>query len=93
VQLSPARLARRLAHLLCISSRIPRRTLHKEFRSRPYKIQATHELKEYEEFSESSFSTQFLEVWCDIRGILNVLIVLDEAHFYLLDYISKQNFR
>lgn len=93
VQLSPARLARRLAHLLCISSRIPRRILHEEFKSHPYKIQVTHELKEWEEFPESIFSTQFLEVWCDIRGVMHVLMVLDAVHFNLLDYIGKQNFR
>jgi len=81
------------AHLLCISSRTQRRTLHEEFKSHLYKIQVNHELKEYEEFSESVFSAQFLEVSCDVAVILNVLIVLDEAHFYLLDCISKQNFR
>lgn len=46
MQLSPTRLARRLAHLLRISSRTPRRVLHEEFKSHPYKIQVTNKFKE-----------------------------------------------
>jgi hypothetical protein len=67
--------------------------LHEDLRFHLYKIQVTHKLKEQDKASHVNFYRQFLETVNNDEGVLDVLIVSDEAHFHLSGYINKQNFR
>jgi len=52
-----------------------------------------HKLKELDKASHVNFSRHFLDIVDNDEGVLDVLIMLDEAHFHLSGYVNKQNFR
>jgi hypothetical protein len=76
-----------------MSSRTLVRILHQDLRFHPYKIHITHKLIEQDKASHVNFHRQFLDIVNNDEGVLDVLIMSDEAHFHLSSYINKQNFR
>jgi hypothetical protein len=76
-----------------MSSRPFQRILHEDLRFHPYKINVTHELKEQDKASRVNFYRQFLDTVNNDEGVLDALIISDEAHFHLSGFVNKQNFR
>jgi hypothetical protein len=93
MQQSPTRSARWHAIALQMSSRSLRRILHVDLRFHLYKINVTHELKEQDKASRVNFCRQFLDTVNNDEGVLDVLVISDEAHFHLSGCVNKQNFR
>jgi hypothetical protein len=50
-------------------------------------------MKEQDEASRMNFCTQFSDIVDNDEGIFDVLIMSDETHLHLFDYVNKQNFR
>jgi hypothetical protein len=93
MQQSTMRSARRHVIALQMSSRSLRRILHEDLRFHPYQIHITHELKEHDKAARVNFRRQFLDIVKNDEGVLDDLIISDEAHFHLSGYVNKQNFR
>jgi hypothetical protein len=76
-----------------MSCRSLKRILHEDLRFHLYKINVTRELKAQDKASHMNFCRQFLDLVDNNEGVLDVLIMADEAHFQLSGYVNKQNFR
>jgi hypothetical protein len=73
-----------------MSSRSLGRILHEGLRFHLYKIHVTHDLKEQDEASRVNFCRQFLDIVNNYEGVLDILIMSDEAHFHLSGYVNNQ---
>jgi hypothetical protein len=58
-----------------------------------YKIHVTHNLKEQEKASHLKLCTEFSDLVDNDEGVVDDLVMSDEAHFHLSPYVNKQNFR
>jgi hypothetical protein len=89
MQQSPMHSARQHIIALQMPSRSLRRILHGDLRFHPYKIHVTHELKEQDKAFRVNFYRQFLDIVKNDEGVLDVLIMSDDAHFHLSGYVNK----
>ena len=84
---SPRRSVRRHPAAIGISDRSVRRILHKDFL--PYKISVVQELNDRDMANRRISSEQLLEMLND-DGVINTLLMTDEAHFHLSGYVNKK---
>ena len=91
VQRSPNRSARKHATELGISDRSLRRILHKDLHLHPYKLAVVQQLKEGDCEQRLQFARQMLEIFQANDDL--ILLMSDEAHFYLNGMVNQQNCR
>lgn len=90
---SPQRSARRQAVALNLSRTSVCRILHEDLKFHPYKIQMVNCVRDADKPARLAFCRQFLAILNADPGMLNKLILSDEAHFHLSGAVNKQNFR
>jgi hypothetical protein len=66
------------------------RIMHENLRFHLCKIHATHELKELDKTSCVNLYRQFLDIVNTDEGVLNILIMSDEAHCHFSSYVNTQ---
>jgi hypothetical protein len=66
-----------------VNVRIVRRMLHSSLHYHAIKIQLAQKLSERDEACRVQFYNQFLDSVQETPGILNALLMSDEAHFHL----------
>lgn len=88
---SPTRSARRQAVALNITRRSLCRILQKDLRFHPYKIQIVHKILPQDIAARMQFCRTFLDLLNP--NVLNHLMMCDDAHFHLSEYVNKQNCR
>ena len=69
-----------------------RRILHKDLNFHPYKTAIVQELNDRDMANRRISSEQLVEMMND-DGVINTLLMTDEAHFHLSGYVKKQNYR
>ena len=74
-----------------LSDRSVRRILHKDLNFHPYKTAIVQELNDRDMANRRISSEQLLEMLND-DGVINTLLMTDEAHFHLSGYVNKRNF-
>ena len=89
---SPRRSVRRHSAAIGLSERSLRRIVDKELNFHPYKIAIVQELNDRDMANRRISSEQLLEILND-DGVINSLLMTDEAHFHLSGYVNKQNYR
>lgn len=89
---SPNRSARRQSLVLAMSNSSLRRILHLDLNFHPYKIVMVQTLNE-RDFASRVLTCQRLLQLVTENGLLNALIMSDEAHFHLSGKVNRQNFR
>jgi len=89
---SSRRSVRRHSAATGLSYRSLRRILHKDLNFHPYKIVIVQELIDRDMVNRWISSEQLLEMLND-DGVIKTLLMTDEAHFHLSDYVNKQNYR
>jgi len=67
------------------------RILHKDLNFHPYKIAIVQELSDRDMANRRISSEQLLEMLSD-DGVINTVLMTDEAHFHLSGYVNKQNY-
>lgn len=90
---SPTRSARKQALALQISRRSLGRILHQDLHFHPYKIQVVQELKESDYNRRVMFCDEILTLKNEVPNLSDLLIMSDEAHFYLSGHVNKHNMR
>ena len=93
VEISPQTSARKHSMRLKISDRSVRRMLSDDLKFHPYKLQMTQELQPTDFKSRKTFAKEMLAMLRDSPDLLKKLIFTDEAHFYLSDFVNRQNMR
>jgi transposase len=93
LQRSLRRSARQHSVVLDMSDRSVRRMLHEDLHFHPFKIQMVQELIPRDLKQRVQFFRNLLQMIDVNPQFLNHLIVTDEAHFHLNEYVNKQNFR
>jgi hypothetical protein len=93
VALSPTRSVRQQSLALNISLGSLFRILHEDLKLHPYKIQIVQELRANDAPTRLQFCKTMLDILNDDPTVLKRLVLFDEAHFHLLGYVNKQNFR
>ena len=86
------RSVRRHSAAIGLSDRSVRRILHKDLNFRLYEIAIVQELSDRDTANRRISSEQLLEMLND-DGVINTVLMTDEAHFHLSGYVNKQNFR
>jgi len=89
---SARRSVRRHSAATGLSDRSVRRVLHKDLNFRPYKIAIVQELSDRDMANRGISSEQLLEMLND-DGVINTVLMTDEAHFHLSGYVNKQDYR
>ena len=89
---SPRRSVRRHSTAIGLSDRSVWRILHKDLNFHPYKIAIVQELSDRDMANRRISSEQLLEMLSD-DGVINTVLMTDEAHFRLSGYVNKQNNR
>ncbi|KAJ4432654.1 hypothetical protein ANN_21277 [Periplaneta americana] len=69
------------------------RSLQEDLRFHPYKIQIVNYLYDTDKPVRLAFYREFSEMLNADSDIQNKLIMSDEAHFHLSEFVNKQNFR
>jgi len=69
-----------------------RRILHKDLNFYLYKIVNVQELSDRDTANCRVSSEQLLEM-LDEDGVINTVLMTNEAHFHLSGYVNKQNYR
>jgi len=82
---------RRHSTAIGISGRSMQRILHKDLNFHPYKIVIIQELNDRNMANHRISSEQLLKIRND-DGVINTLLMTDEAHFHLSGYVNKQNY-
>jgi len=67
--------------------------LHKDLYYDPYTVQVAQELSEWDKVSRLQFCNEFLNLVKNNSDIVNTLLMLDEAHFYVSGCVNKHNCR
>ena len=88
---SPRRSVRRHSAAIGLSYCSVRRILHKDLNLHPYKTAIVQELNDHDMANRRISSEQLLEILND-GGVINSLLMTDEAHFHLSGYVNKQNY-
>jgi len=83
---------RRHSTAIGLSDRSVQRILHKDLNFHPYKTVIVQELSDRDMANPRIFSEQLLEMLND-NGVINTVLMTDEAHFHLSGYVNKQNYR
>ena len=83
---------RRHSAAIGLSERSLRRIVEKELNFHPYKIAIVQELNDHDMANRRISSEQLLEMLND-DGVINALLMTDEAHFHMSGYVNKQNYR
>jgi len=89
---SPRCSVRRHSAATGLSDRSVWRILHKYLNFHPYKTAIVQELNDRDMANRRNSSEQLLEMLND-DGVINTLLMTDEAHFHLSGYVNKQNYR
>ena len=89
---SPSLSVRRHSAAIGLSDRSGRRILHKDLNFHAYKIAIVPELSDRDMGNRRISSEQLLEMLND-DGVINTVLMIDEAHFHLSGYMNKQNYR
>ena len=89
---SPRLSVRRHSAAIGLSDRSLRRILHKDLNFHPYKIAIVQELSDRDMANPRISSAQLLEMLID-DGVINTVLMTDEAHFHMSGYMNKQNNR
>ena len=89
---SPRRSVRRHSAAIGLSDRSVRRILHKDLNFHPVKIATVQELSDHNMANRRISSEQLLKM-LNGDGVINTVLMTDEAHFHLSDYVNKQNYR
>ena len=89
---SPRRSVRRHCAAIGLSNRSVRRILHKDLNFHPYKIAIVQELSDCDMANRKISSEQLLEMLND-DGVINTVLMTDEAHYHLSGYVNKQDYR
>ena len=89
---SPRRSVRKHSAAIGLSDCNVWRILHKDLNFHPYKIVIVQELIDRDMVNRWISSEQLLEMLND-DGVIKTLLMTDEAHFHLSDYVNKQNYR
>ena len=87
---SPRRSIRRHSAAIGLSDCSVRRIFHKDLNFRPYKVVIFQELNDRDMANRRISLEQLLEMLNDY-GVINTLLMTDEAHFHLSGYVNKQN--
>jgi len=66
--------------------------LHKDLNFHPYKIAIVQELSDRDMANHRISSEQLLEMMND-DGVINTVLMIDEAHFHLSGCVNKQDYR
>ena len=82
---------RRHSTAIGISGRSMQRILHKDLNFHLYKIATVQELNNHNMANRRISSQQLLKMLND-DGVINTLLITDEAHFHLSGYVNKQNY-
>jgi hypothetical protein len=90
---SPRSSVRQQAHALHFNECSFCQILHKNLHYHPYTIQVAQELSELDKVILLQFCNQFLDLERNNSGIMNTLLMSDEAHFHVSGYVNKQNCR
>lgn len=64
--------------------------LHCDLHYFPFKIQIMQKPSEWDKVCYIQFWNQFLDLVWDNPGVVNALLMSDEAHFHLSGYVNKQ---
>jgi hypothetical protein len=78
------------ATALQISSRFLQIILHEDLKFHLHKVHIALKLNKQDKASHVNFCRQFLNFLDNDNGILDVLIMLAEAHFQLPSYVGKK---
>jgi len=89
---SPRRSVWRHSAAIGLSDRSLRRILHNDLNFHPYKIAIVQELNDRDMANRRISSEQLLEM-LNYDGVINTLLMTDEADFHLSGYVNKQNYR
>ena len=89
---SPRRSVRWHSAAIGLSVRSVRRILRNYLNFHPYKITIVQELSDRDMANRRISSGQLLEM-LDDDGVINTVLMTDEAHFHLSGYVNKQNYR
>ena len=73
------------------SDRSVRRILHRDLNLHPYEFAILQELSNRDMANRRISSEQLLEMLSD-DGVINTVLMTDEAHFHLSGYANKQNY-
>jgi len=65
--------------------------LHKDLNFHPYKIAIVQELSDHDMANRRISSEQLLKMLND-DGVINTVLMTDEAHFHLSGYVNKQDY-
>lgn len=88
---SPQRSVRKRAAAVRMSSRTLRRILHKDLNFHPYKLMVVQQLNEGDFAQRQLFAERMQMIFADENE--PVIMMSDEAHFYLCGSVNKQNCR
>jgi len=89
---SARRSVRRHSAAIGLSDRSVRRVLHKDLNLHPYKIAIVQELSDCDMANRRIHSKQLLQMLND-DGVINTVLMTDEAHYHLSGYVNKQDYR
>jgi hypothetical protein len=67
------------------------RILQKDLNFHPYKIAIVQGLSDHDMANHRISSEQLLEM-LNNDGVINTVLMIDEAHFHLSGYLNKQNY-
>jgi len=85
---SPRRSVRSHSAAIELSDRSVRRILHKDLNFRPYKIVIAQKLSDGDMVKSRISSEQLIEMLND-DGVINTVLMTDEARFHLTGYVNK----
>ena len=89
---SARRSVRKHSAAIGLSDRSVRRILQKDLNFRPYKIAIVEELSDRDMANRRIYSEQLLKMLND-DGVINTVLMTDEANFHLSGYVNKQDYR
>ena len=89
---SPRRSVTRHSAVIGISDRSVPRIWNKHLNFHPHKTAIVQELNDRDMANRRNSSEQLLEMLND-DGVINTLLMTDEAHLHLSGHVNKQNYR
>ena len=89
---SPRHTVRRHSAAICLSDSSVRIILHKDVNFHTYKTAIIQELNDGC-MANRRISSEQLLVMLNDDGVINTLLMTDEAHFHLSGHVTKQNYR
>jgi hypothetical protein len=88
---SPRHLVRRHSAAIGLSDRSVLRILNRDLNFHPYKIAVVQELSDHD-MANCRISSEQLHEMLNDDGVINTVLMTDEAHFHYSSYVNKQNY-